>query len=225
MELWWAALALGLASSLHCTVMCGPLVALVSGRTALDKFLYHSGRALVYILMGLLFGFVGRSLILAGVQNHLSVLAGLLVILLVIVPERYYLSAQWSNSLLQMKQRLVQQASTGGYSKRWLYGIANGLIPCPMVYVALTLALSTGGVGEGMGLMALFGLGTIPLLVFSAHVVSSLPKLPILVRLKPALVVMLGVWLLIRGSNFDIPYLAKPLGWSTSSTTDPSVCK
>lgn len=224
MELWWTALLLGVASSLHCTVMCGPLVAVVGGSTPFSQFVYHTGRVLVYSIMGLFFGFMGKSLLFAGIQNHLSVLAGIVILLIVFIPERYYLSSKWAHRLSQWKQRIVHHSPLSGLARRGLFGVANGLVPCPMVYVALALALAAGDVGDSVLLMVLFGLGTIPLLMGSYLLFYTMRWPAPLIQLKPVFVALLGIWLLVRGANMELPYLVKPLGWY-HTPSDAAQCK
>lgn len=56
----------------------------------------------------------------------------------------------------------------GGLARRYGVGLAWGLVPCGMVYGALTLALLAGNAGSGALVMGVFGLGTLPnLLVLS----------------------------------------------------------
>jgi hypothetical protein len=80
----------------------------------------------------------------------------------------------------------------GGLARRYGVGLAWGLIPCGMVYGALTLALLAGNAGSGALVMGVFGLGTLPnLLVLSGlsgylRLLSRRPG----VRLGAGLVVM-----------------------------------
>jgi hypothetical protein len=46
----------------------------------------------------------------------------------------------------------------------FLGGVVNGLLPCGLVYAYLALAAGAGGSLRGALAMALFGLGTMPLL-------------------------------------------------------------
>ena len=54
--------------------------------------------------------------------------------------------------------------SKRGRGARYVFGVANGLLPCGMVYAALGLAVATGSPVWGGLVMILFGVGTIPLL-------------------------------------------------------------
>ena len=44
----------------------------------------------------------------------------------------------------------------------FLFGLANGLLPCGLVYAALGLAVASTGPLEGAAIMGAFGLGTVP---------------------------------------------------------------
>ena len=63
------AFVMGLVGSLHCVVMCGPLVELFSGKNQsnwlLKRLLYHLGRLAMYAFLGMLIGKIADSV------NHL----------------------------------------------------------------------------------------------------------------------------------------------------------
>jgi sulfite exporter TauE/SafE len=63
----WMLAGMGLAGSLHCAGMCGPLAALAaSGRRAWLEFpLYLIGKASAYIFLGTLVGALGEHLLRA----------------------------------------------------------------------------------------------------------------------------------------------------------------
>ena len=86
------AFILGLLGSLHCVGMCGPIAFMLpvdrsnSYRKVFQIFVYHFGRLLAYSLIGLVFGIVGKSLYIFGLQQQLSILIGVLMIVLVLIP-------------------------------------------------------------------------------------------------------------------------------------------
>ena len=88
-----SAFVLGLLGSFHCVGMCGPIAFMLPvDRTNVYKKatqigLYHVGRLLAYSLIGLVFGLIGKSLFLFGFQQQLSIAIGVLMILLVIIPQ------------------------------------------------------------------------------------------------------------------------------------------
>lgn len=80
-----AAFLLGLAGSLHCVLMCGPLMLILasSKKTAFLKhhLIYHSGRLLMYLLLGFAASMVGMGFTLAGAHQVLAIALGVLVVL------------------------------------------------------------------------------------------------------------------------------------------------
>ena len=86
------ALLLGALSSAHCVGMCGPIaLAVPSSRMSwngrlFDALLLNGGRVLTYALLGALFGTFGRGLHMAGLQQALSIIMGVLMVLAVLVP-------------------------------------------------------------------------------------------------------------------------------------------
>jgi sulfite exporter TauE/SafE len=89
-------------------------------------------------------------------------------------------------------------------------GILNGLLPCGLVYAALFVAIATADAFYGATYMFLFGLGTMPML-FALSI--SQKMIPISLRFKlnklvPVFVVCVGILLIVRGLNLNIPYLS-----------------
>ncbi len=78
-------LALGIASSVHCAQMCGPIVIayslpMTSGRGS-AHVAYNAGRIATYGLLGALAGLFGQAIALAGTARLLSILAGVAMII------------------------------------------------------------------------------------------------------------------------------------------------
>ncbi|HID39928.1 MAG TPA: sulfite exporter TauE/SafE family protein [Calditrichaeota bacterium] len=90
---WWAAITIGLVSSFHCLGMCGPIAfALPLNRSSIGSLLfgalvYNLGRLITYGMLGLAFGLIGKSLVMAGAQRFLSIAAGVFMILSVVLPK------------------------------------------------------------------------------------------------------------------------------------------
>ena len=86
-EIIVTAFLLGLAGSFHCIGMCGPIAMAVPVRATdtvsrlLSVFFYNFGRIVTYSLMGALFGLVGKSMVIAGWQQGLSIGVGVLMLL------------------------------------------------------------------------------------------------------------------------------------------------
>ena len=86
-----AGFAFGFVGSLHCIGMCGPIVlALPVGdhrwsTFAIGRFLYNLGRVVTYALMGGAVGLLGAGILLPMFQQNLSIIAGIIIILSVVV--------------------------------------------------------------------------------------------------------------------------------------------
>ena len=215
-----AGLGIGLAGSLHCVGMCGPLaMALPMGQgrdqQILNILLYNSGRAITYGLLGLLFGWLGNNFFIAGYQQVLSISVGIGILLL------YFINSSKTNLFPfinrftnAIKNALVtQMKSKSLFRSSLLVGVLNGLLPCGMVYLAIGSAMATGSIQNGTLLMFSFGLGTIPLMTLLMIFGKSI-KFSWRLQLKkalPIMVVCMSVLLILRGLNLGIPYVSPRL--------------
>lgn len=217
MNLWWTAILLGLAGSFHCGVMCGPLMLAVSRSCQLKRMqiAYHSGRVATYCVIGLLLGSIGGALAVAGFQRWISVLAGLLILGVAFGGERLRIFRGLGRLLNGLRSCFRSLLEKGTLSSRFALGALNGLLPCGLVYVAAAGAAAMGSSIGGIGYMAMFGLGTFPMLYAVALVgnrVSFARKLgPRIISISLALV---GLTLVLRGLELGIPYLSPAPGQS-----------
>ena len=215
----WTALILGLVGSLHCAGMCGPLALALpqSGRNAAGylagRIAYNLGRIVTYCAMGLVFGLIGKTLLLAGIQRWLSV--GLGVVLLV------GLFASRKLSLWRPVTALVDRVkfAMGFLLKRrstdalLVLGLLNGLLPCGLVYVACAGAAATGDLFSGALYMLAFGVGTIPMML-AISLSGKLVPFPLrlkLLKAVPVTVFLLAALLILRGMSLGIPYVSPNL--------------
>ncbi|WP_211091385.1 urease accessory protein UreH domain-containing protein, partial [Pseudothauera rhizosphaerae] len=62
-------------------------------------------------------------------------------------------------------------------------GVANGLLPCPLVYAFTAQAAAAGGLLPGLSTMAAFGLGTFPMMLLAGGLGLRLhpPVVPVVV--------------------------------------------
>ncbi len=208
----------GLAGSLHCVGMCGPLLLGFSrvldagaGRPRRDFAYDHAGRLWTYGRLGLLAGWAGAELragsIELGWQRPLAILISVLVIAsgaaaLGWIPGlRFELSSPGTclkplrpgsvlSSLLREPRR----------SGRLLLGAVMGLLPCGLVYTALLIAAALPTPLHSALAMVCFGVGTLPAL--SALVLAGRLAPAWLraagTRLAAALLVGIGLFMLAR---------------------------
>ncbi len=220
MEILLSALVLGLMGSFHCVGMCGPIVLALPlhGNNMKQKIfggiLYNLGRTVTYGLMGAIFGMLGQGLHLIGFQQIISVIMGLLMVVSVIFPKLFRDQYDLHKSSFKLVAKLKKSISTlftaRTFQSLFFIGLLNGLLPCGLVYIALAGAIATAGLATGIWYMVLFGLGTIPMLLFigvAGNVVSATIRQKIN-NLIPYLVVLVGIFFILRGLNLNIPFLS-----------------
>lgn len=181
-------LAASLVGSLHCAGMCGGFVAFYTGaggrRQGLGHAAYNIGRLAAYATLGALAGALGAALDLAsapaGIQRGAAVLAGALI-------------ALWgTRTLLETAgvrmARLEPPAALRGavargvaavaveppVTRALVIGLLTGLLPCGWLYAFIVTAAGTGDPLRGAGLMAVFWLGTLPVMAGLGVAVQAL---------------------------------------------------
>ncbi len=216
----YSAFILGLLGSLHCVGMCGPIAFMlpVDRSNSFKKIsqisIYHIGRLISYSLIGLVFGLVGKSLYIFGMQQQLSIAVGILMIILVVIPYKtigkYNLSKPLNRLVSKVKSSLGSALKKKTADTFLTIGFLNGFLPCGLVYMAVFGAIATGSLLEGSIYMILFGLGTIPLMTCAIYLGKFLNQ-TIKQRIQkaiPVFVVIIGVLFILRGLGLGIPYIS-----------------
>ena len=89
MEWILAAAVIGLMGSLHCMGMCGPIAFMlhsrVPGSAWAHTVLYNTGRITTYALLGAIAAAIGQRIAMAGLQQVLSIVSGLLILLILLL--------------------------------------------------------------------------------------------------------------------------------------------
>ncbi len=223
MELW-TAFVLGFLGSFHCIGMCGP-IALALPATGKGKAMfltnrltYNFGRITTYALIGLLFGLLGKGFALAGAQKALSVIAGLSIILLAILPaafsQRLNPAGPMGKLVRWLKEQMQFQFRRRSYLSVYTIGTLNGLLPCGLVYLAAAGAIITGTPLQGALYMTAFGTGTLPAMLVLAFAGNFLGMhwRNGMRRIMPLVSVVVGLLLIVRGMELGIPYMSPVLG-------------
>ena len=220
---------IGLFGSVHCIGMCGPLAfAVPSVKNQLwllvsDKILYNIGRVITYTCLGLLIGFIGKQLWLSGLQQSISVLSGLLIIMAALsrIFKISVTNGGFISKLVSPVNRLLSYALQR-HSGHFVIGLLNGFLPCGFVYLALAGALNTSSPFASAQYMFWFGAGTFPLMLIAT--VSTGFATPVFRRrinkTLPYLMLGLGFWFILRGTNLNIPYLSP-----AKNAQAESICK
>jgi sulfite exporter TauE/SafE len=175
----------------------------------------------------LVFGLLGKSLYIFGIQQQLSIVIGLLMIVLVLIPyktlAKYNLSKPLNKIISKVKSNLGQALKKKTADTFITIGFLNGFLPCGLVYMAVFGAVATGSLLQGSFYMVLFGLGTIPLMTSAIYLGKFLNQ-TIKQRIQkaiPVFVVIIGALFILRGLGLGIPYLSPaPVVEMASSAID-----
>jgi sulfite exporter TauE/SafE len=185
-------LFLGLASSLHCAGMCGPIAsslmfAFAPGESEADRTralaAAHAGRVLVYVASGAVLGALGSAVYGAFDQAgaflvmRWAAAVGLGWIGLSVAG--FAPSLAFVDRVAAPIAGKLRSASAAprGEAGAFASGLVWGLLPCGMVYGALFYAMLTGGAWSGAAVMAGFGIGTTPSVTAIALGLSRLRRL------------------------------------------------
>jgi len=217
-----SALLFGLLGSFHCIGMCGPIAFILpvdrsnSFKKVSQIFLYHFGRIITYSLIGLLFGLLGKSFYLFNLQQQLSIFIGVLMIVIVVIPyktfNKYNLSKPLYLVISKVKSALGKELKKKTPDTFLTIGFLNGFLPCGLVYMALFGAIATGDAWQGSLYMAVFGIGTIPLMTTAIYFGNFLTGKVrrYITKAIPVIVVLMGLLFILRGLGLGIPFLSPP---------------
>jgi len=216
----YTALIFGLISSFHCIGMCGPIAMMLPvdrsnpTKKVTQIITYHLGRITAYGTIGFVFGLLGRGFFMAGMQQKLSIIIGILMIVAIVIPEKTFAQYNFSKPVFRLiskvKQALGNQFKKKSYQSLFTIGLLNGFLPCGMVYVALFGAVAMQSISFGVVYMVLFGLGTVPLMSTVVYINSFLtvPMRNKIQKAIPYVVVLIGVLFILRGLGLGIPYVS-----------------
>jgi uncharacterized protein len=188
--------ALGLATSLHCIGMCGPMVVTYAVKGEEDgpwhkklvpNLAYQGAKITSYVMVGLVLGAIGSAFNLNGIRPWIMFAAGAFMIILGLGmtgkapwaarltprPPKFLITAL-SNLRRKAKTDADQGAST--LATPVAFGLLTGLMPCAPLQGAEIAAAATGSAVLGATAMLAFGLGTMPLMLAFGTASSLIPR-------------------------------------------------
>lgn len=214
------AIIFGLLGSFHCIGMCGPIAFMLpvdrtnQTKRVIQISVYHLGRMVTYGILGALFGFLGKGFYLFGFQQYVSIIIGVIMILMIVLPKKtintFSITKPIYKLLSGVKNRLGKELKKKRTDTFFTIGFLNGFLPCGLVYMAIFASIATGNVVDGSLYMVLFGLGTIPLMtafVYLGNFTTGLVRKRIQ-QFIPVAVVVIGVLFILRGMGLGIPYVS-----------------
>jgi uncharacterized protein len=180
MALAGAVFIASLLGSTHCAGMCGAFLAFaVAGGDAPSKAVLHAayngGRLVTYTVLGAIAGGVGAAVDLgasaAGLQQAAAMLAGAMMVGFGLVAilrmagvkiGRAPIPGVLRDASLRAHRRV---AGWGPVSRALAVGLLTTLLPCGWLYAFVITAAGTASPVMGAACMAIFWLGTLPMMV------------------------------------------------------------
>lgn len=211
---------IGVLTSFHCIGMCGGFVVsytVASTETGKaiywNHLLYGMGKVISYSGFGALFGLIGGTLTFTlGMRSLASAIAGLFLILYGLsmldafrVLRRFHIRLpHWLNRfLVRTRQRT---------SNPFVFGLLNGMmIACGPLQAMYIMAAGTENPVEGAKLLAVFALGTLPVMfafgTFASIITVNMRRY--MIKLSGFIIILLGVvmlnrCLMIYGTGYDV---------------------
>jgi uncharacterized protein len=208
------AFIMGIAGSLHCAGMCSPLAMAITSRhpgALTNRIVYNLGRITTYGLLGAVVGTIGYVLPFGKFQNALSLTLGISLLIMVAfgttgVQIPFYTKAvvKFTIGIKRVFGRFIRSKSHGALM---LLGALNGLLPCGLTFLALSLCVTLSTPLEGFAYMFTFGLGTLPVMLGLVSVFGLIPnRLQWNIKgITTALMVISGLLLIARVFLIHIP--------------------
>lgn len=214
-----AAIILGMAGSLHCIGMCGPLVSALQsiarpGAWRMQQWLYHLGRWSVYGMLGSITGMLGQTLATWGMQRWVALIAGGAMLVLIALPtHRILQNTGWQKLVARIKSAFAVRMQNQHPFQRFVLGALNGLLPCGLVYTALAGSMAFGSALQGALFMFTFGIATTPGLLAASGIIEWIKKSvqPQAFRKTQLIMTLIAFLVILRGAQLGIPYLSPQL--------------
>lgn len=216
-----------LLGSLHCAGMCGAFVAFAVAdsegwprQRATLSLAYHGGRLTTYVALGVAAGSIGAMLDLSGALVGISRVAmSLAGAVMIIFGISATLTAMGRRSLRMPVPRFMQKLLMIGHRaamrlspvrRALMIGLLTTLLPCGWLYAFAAVAAGTASPLFGGVTMAVFWLGTLPVLVSVGVGVQRLTgalgsRLP---YATAVMLILVGVWALIGRGALDAQAIA-----------------
>jgi sulfite exporter TauE/SafE len=166
-----AALVAGLATSLHCAGMCGPIacglgtLAKNEGERLTAASLYHGARLVSYGIIGAACGALGQQPLKWFFDSPAVLLPWVMVAVLLAMAlgldKKVPRPLVFQRITARMRMKSMKLPAYGSASAM---GLLTPFLPCGPLYLVFGAALLAGSAAKGAEFTLAFGLGTVPLL-------------------------------------------------------------
>ncbi|MDD5032270.1 MAG: sulfite exporter TauE/SafE family protein [Patescibacteria group bacterium] len=235
---------IGLLAGFHCVGMCGGLVVSYSAshlkrvkdlsggdekKSLTPHWQYNAGRLISYTAIGGVLGGVGSFFGINPTFTGIITLgAGVLMVLMGLS-----FISNWE-FLEKIKLRTPQFFARFLYGQKYnqkpkgpfIIGLLNGFMPCGPLQAMQLYALASGSAIRGAASLAVYALGTIPLMFGFGVAISSIGQQYIkkIVKVSGILVIILGLFMANRGlTNFGYGFNSLALKNNVGQSQSPAI--
>lgn len=228
-----AALAAGMATSLHCVGMCGPIacglgaMSKSEGGRLVSATIYHVSRLLSYALIGAACGAIGRQPLAWFFNSPAVLLPWVLVAVLLMMA--LGLDKKIPRPAILRRFTTRAKFATGRLSAEGAaaaMGFLTPLLPCGPLYLLFGAALLTGSAAKGAEFTLAFGLGTVPMLWLtqqSFHKIRAKLSPGAMMHLRRGLALVTALMLIWRLHD-TLPSPQSPSSTPKQAADLPSCC-
>jgi len=222
---WVGVLGASFAGSPHCAAMCGGFVTFAAS-SKMSQAGYHLGRLATYALLGSIAGAIGGGVESAsralGLGQIAPLVAGALMVAFGIASLVRSPTAHFRLPFTQALARIILRLERAPrHARAFVVGLSTTLIPCGWLYAFAIAAGGTQSAAKGALLMAVFWLGTVPVLAGMGLLMKRLWR-P-LERYRPKISAIALVVLGLLSIAGRMPTPASSI--SSASTTANSISK
>ena len=213
---YWLIFIIGVMASFHCIGMCGGLVVAYTAsdsaknknKSALPHFQYNLGRTISYTIIGGILGGVGSFFgINPTFTGAITLLAAVFMILMGL---SLFTNFKWLKKVriktpTFVGRFLFKQKYSGKPKGPFIIGLLNGFMPCGPLQAIQLYALTSGSFTRGALSMAVYALGTVPLMFGFGSFISAISqdRIKKIMKFSGIVVIVLGLFMINRGlTNF-----------------------
>ncbi len=210
----------GILTGFHCVSMCGGFVVSYTAKNAINGYkgfkqhlVYGGSKVMSYAIIGGIFGLIGGVFAFSiKLRGTIAILAGIFMIFyaLSMFGFKFFRRFQFNPKFLTKAAANANDKARGPFKAPFITGLLNGLfLACGPLQAMYLYAMGTGNFFTGAASLAVFGLGTLPVMLgfgFLATTISHKTTGRIL-KVSAIIVLILGLIMLNRGlsltgSNF-----------------------
>jgi sulfite exporter TauE/SafE len=161
------------------------------------------------------------------VQQYVSIALGLILVLVGILSflpnSKLKIALPWTSFIKKYIGKFIGNPSPGALL---VAGVMNGLLPCGLVYMALSAAVVSNTTGDAILAMYAFGIGTMPMLIGITVLKSKATffRFGHAKKLVPVAMFVFGCLFVLRGMNLGVPYLSPKVEVTQQHEVKASCC-